>query len=66
MLMRPPDSAGLFAKEIPHEWGDFVPCDRDFAVCETACKYRPRRPEESFLYSKELPRRKKRTSKERD
>ena len=46
----PPDSAGLFAKEIPHEWGDFVSFDQDFAVWETACEYRPCRPEESVLY----------------
>ena len=51
MLMLPPDSANVFAKEIPHEWGDFVSFDQDFAVCETACEYRPRRPEESVLYS---------------
>jgi hypothetical protein len=49
--MLPPDSADLFAKEIPHEWGDFVSFDQDFAVCETACEYYPRRPEESVLYS---------------
>ncbi len=42
MRMLPPDSADLFAKEIPHEWGDFVSFYQDFAVCETACEYRPR------------------------
>jgi hypothetical protein len=50
MLMLRSDSADLFAKEIPHEWGDFVSFDQGFAVCETACEYRPRPPEESVPY----------------
>jgi len=51
MLMLRPDSADLFAKGIPHELGNFESFGQDFAVCETACEYRPRRPEESVLYS---------------
>jgi hypothetical protein len=45
-----PYPAIVFEREKQHERGDLVFPGLDFEVCETACEYRPRRPEESVLY----------------
>jgi hypothetical protein len=45
-----PHPAIVFEREEQHERGDLVFPGKDFEVCETACEYRPRRPEESILY----------------
>jgi hypothetical protein len=40
----------VFEGKRQHERCDLVFPGQDFNVCETACEYRPRRPEESVLY----------------
>jgi len=47
--MRPYPSA-IIEGIIQPEPGDFVCGARGAVVCESACEYRPRRPEESVLY----------------
>jgi Transposase zinc-binding domain len=47
--MRPYPAAAMEGNIQP-ETGDFVCCGMGAVVCESACEYRPRRPEESVLY----------------
>src|SRR5512135_1588753 len=53
ILARPtirPYPAAVFERNRQPERGDFVFGCTSPAVCEAACEYRPRRPEESVLY----------------
>ena len=45
-----PYTAAVFERNKQPERGDLVLGGRGPAVCEPACEYRPRRPEESVLY----------------
>jgi hypothetical protein len=46
----PSSSAEVIGENIQPETSDFVCSARGAVVCESACEYMPRRPEESVLY----------------